>query len=162
MHKLEFQHQNFYDLVLLNEIKTNPDVTQALLAETLYISVGSVNGRLKRMVEDGLIVAKQARRRKLRYIITAEGIALHDALTQDYLQQSFQLFRQVRQRAQALLKNLDGVNAVRLLGEGDVVEVCRLTCLENQVSLTNDRSAPAIVIDGLEIGIAWPENAHRV
>jgi DNA-binding MarR family transcriptional regulator len=155
---------NFKDLALLNRIKADPDVSQAALAEALKISIGSVNGRLRHMLNRGLIEVKRTRRRKLRYIITLEGLALHGIMMQDYLLQSFQLYRQVRQQVNALLKNLDvaGVNAVRLLGEGDVADVCKLTCCVNQISLTDDFAAPALVIDGLEIRIEWPEDDHRV
>ena len=164
MMMIELRTKEFCDLALLNRIKADPDISQALLAEALKISIGTVNGHLKRMVEEGLIEVKQARRRKLRYIITEEGCALHNALMEDYLQQSFQLYRQVRQQAKVLLQELDGagVQAVRLQGEGDVADVCRLTCLENQVCLTDDHDAPALVVDGLDISIEWPRTDHLV
>ncbi len=145
------------DLALLNRILADPEVTQADLAEEINISIGSVNARLKQLIENSCIEVKQARRRKLRYIITAKGRALRQTLTEDYLQQSFQLYRQVRQMVKDELAKLDGaeVRAVRLLGEGDVADVYRLTCLEHQVRLTDDPLAPALVVDGLEVSLKW-------
>ena len=164
MLKLDLQNHKFNDLALLHGIKADPDVSQAALAEALKISIGSVNGRLRHMLDCGLIEVKRTSRRKLRYIITAEGLAQYIIMMQEYLLQSFQLYRQMRQKVKALLKRLDaaGMNAVRLLGEGDVADVSRLTCIENQISLTDDFTAPALVIDGLEIRIEWPVNDHRV
>lgn len=146
------------DLALLNRILANPEVTQADLAEEINISIGSVNARLKQLIENGCIEVKQARRRKLRYIITAKGRALRQTLTEDYLQQSFRLYRQVRQMVRDELAKLDGaeVRAVHLLGEGDVADVCRLTCLEHQIGLTDDPHAPVLVVDGLEVSLKWP------
>ncbi len=47
---------------------------------------------------------------------------------------------------------------VRLIGEGDVADVCRLTCLEQSVPIVDDPSAPTIVVQGLKIylkGLPW-------
>lgn len=152
------RNDQFCDLAVLNKIAADPDISQALLAEALNISIGSVNGRLKRLVEQGYIEVKRISRRKLRYIITPKGRALQKTLADDYTWQSFQLFRQVRQQVQNVLTALEssGVRAVRLLGEGDIADVCRLTCLENGFALTEDVKAPALVVDGLEIRIERP------
>jgi len=157
MNVLNLPTREFCDLAILNRILTDPEVTQADLAEELNISIGSVNARLKQMIENGFIEVKQAKRRKLRYIITAEGRALRQTLTEDYLQQSFRLYRQVRQMVKAELAKLDGaeVRVVRLQGEGDVADVCRLTCLEHQVRLTDDPRAPVLVVEGLEVSLEW-------
>lgn len=152
---LELRNDHFRDLALLMRIEAEPDVSQAMLAEDLNISIGTINGHLRQMVESGLIEVKRVRRRKLRYIITPEGRALHRTLTEDYIQQSFQLYRQVRQQVKDLLKGLNdsGIHAVRLLGEGDIAEVCRLSCLEQRVTLTDDMGAPALVVAGLDVRI---------
>lgn len=42
-------------------------------------------------------------------------------------------------------------HAVRLVSDGDIVEVCRLTCLEHESALTHKPEAPALVVDGLDI-----------
>ncbi|MCD4752951.1 MAG: winged helix-turn-helix transcriptional regulator, partial [Anaerolineaceae bacterium] len=64
------------DLVLLEQIEKNPDATQASLASQLGVAVGTVNWHLKRLIEKGFVKVKHAERRKLKYIITPEGIAL--------------------------------------------------------------------------------------
>jgi len=78
-------------------------------------------------------------------------------LTTEYVQQSFQLYRMVREEAQRLLSALieAGYHAVCLVGEGDIADVCRLTCLENHVEMTDNDDAPALVVDGLEIRLKW-------
>lgn len=150
---------SYRDLALLQEIEADPDISQAELAEGLGVAIGTVNWHIKRLVEKGFVKVKRAQRRKLRYIITPEGIALRARLTVDYVQQSFILFRQIRKRVLSLLAELEAKNihAVRLDGEGDVAEVCRLTCMEQHFTLTEDPAAPALIIDGLKVRLILDE-----
>ena len=81
-------------------------------------------------------------------------------LTDAYIEQSFQLYRQVRQQVKNVLKSLNDtdVHTLRLVGEGDVAEICRLTCLEQNVTITENLDAPVLVINGLEIRVESLEN----
>ena len=63
------------ELILLEQIEHDPDVTQATLAVQLGVAVGTVNWHLKRLIAKGYVKVKRAQQRKLRYIITPEGIA---------------------------------------------------------------------------------------
>ena len=146
------------DLAVLARIAGNPDITQAVLAEELNVSIGTVNARLKQLVQQGSIEVKQAKRRKLRYIITPEGRALQRRLTDDYVQQSFDLFRQVRQHVNTDLKALNDTetDALCLQGSGDIAEVCRLICLENGIRITDEPGVPNLVVEGLDIRIEQP------
>jgi len=153
----ETSNGRFRDLALLQEIEANPDVSQARLAEELGVAIGTVNWHLKRLVEKGFVKVKRIRRRKLRYIITPDGLALRAGLTLAYVQQSFSLFREVREKVRELLRGLQetGFQSVRLDGEGDIAEVCRLTCLEQHIALTDDPQVPALVVDGLQVRIEF-------
>src|SRR5512137_652014 len=118
------------DLTILEQIQINPDATQANLATQLGVAVGTINWHIKRLVAKGYIKARRVSRRKLRYIITAEGLSMRASLTLDYIDSSFKLFRLVRQRMIEAIGQVreEGYTAVRLDGNGDVAEVCRLTC----------------------------------
>jgi len=153
MINLEIKDDEFRDLALLQEIEADPDVSQAKLAEDLGVAIGTVNWHIKRLIEKGFVKVKRARRRKLRYIITPEGISLRAKLTLAYVQQSFELFRKVRKRVLNLLEQLDHANmkAVRLVGQGDIAEVCKLTIMEQHFTLTEDPDAPGLVVDGLDV-----------
>lgn len=91
------------EMYLLDQIERDPDVTQASLATQLGVAVGTVNWHLKRLIAKGYVKIKRAERRKLRYIITPEGIALRARLTVDYVEQSMLLYRRVRSRVRELL-----------------------------------------------------------
>lgn len=155
MIKLAINNNEFYDLALLDRVMADPDISQAALAENLGIAIGTVNGRLQQLVEKGYVQVERTRRRKLRYVVTQLGHTFHRTLSGAYIEQSFQLYRQVRQQVENVLKTLNeaDVHTVRLVGEGDVAEICRLTCLEHDVTLTDNSDAPALVVDGLDIRI---------
>lgn len=146
------------DLILLEHIEQNPDATQASLAAQVGVAVGTVNWHLKRLVAKGYVKVRHAERRKLRYIITPDGIALRANLTIDYIQNSFKLYRLVRERMEATLREVRdaGYDRVTLIGEGDVADVCRLTCTEKGISIHEDEHLPQLTINGLKIFIEWP------
>jgi DNA-binding MarR family transcriptional regulator len=150
------------DLIILDKIEQNPDVTQALIANQLGVAVGTVNWHLKRLIQKGYVKVSRVARRKLLYIITPEGLALRANLAVDYIQSSFELYRLVRSRMQVALKRTqdNGYQSVRIMGEGDVADICRLTCLENKVAMVQDFSAPQLVIVGLKIFIDWGDGVQ--
>ena len=141
------------DLVILEHIEKDPDATQASLAGQLGVAVGTINWHIKRLVEKGYVKVRRVERRKLRYIITAEGVALRARLTIDYIQTSFQMYRLVRERMLSALQQVNkaGYSKIRLEGEGDVAEVCKLTCLEQNIQISDDSQLPLISIRGLKV-----------
>jgi DNA-binding MarR family transcriptional regulator len=145
--------ENARDLVILEQIEQNPDATQASLAGDVGVAVGTINWHLKRLVNKGYVKVKRAERKKLRYIITPEGISLRARLTIDYIQNQFSLYRLTREKVNSLLNQVraEGFKSVRLIGEGDVADVCRLTCLEQSIPIVDDVTAPAIEVQGLKV-----------
>jgi DNA-binding MarR family transcriptional regulator len=146
---------------LLEAIEQNPDVTQASLATRLGVAVGTVNWHLKRLVAKGYVKVKRAERKKLRYIITPEGIALRARLTVAYVENSMQLYREVRDRARTALLKLkaDGFESITIQGNGDIADVCRLTCIELDVQVAEGSpdGFPVLVINGSDITLIGPE-----
>jgi DNA-binding MarR family transcriptional regulator len=140
---------------LLDAIERDPDVTQASLARRLGVAVGTVNWHLKRLVAKGYVKVKRAERKKLRYIITPEGIALRARLTVSYIESSMELYRQVRDQARMILEQVKnaGFDRVSIQGDGDIADVCRLTCIEKGVEVTGGLpdGYPTIVIEGSEL-----------
>src|SRR5690606_17528400 len=96
----------------------------------------TVNWHLKRLVAKGYVKVKRAQRRKLRYIITPQGISRRARLTVNYIDHSMQLYRKTRTRVQQLLDEVreQGYHAVRVEKANqdpeDIADICRLTCLE--------------------------------
>lgn len=148
------------DLILLEHLERDPDATQASLATQLGVAVGTVNWHLKRLVAKGYIKVRRVERRKLRYLVTPEGLALRARLTLDYIQSSFRLYRLVRERSIDALQQLEqaGIHTIFLEGEGDVAEICRLTCIEKGVELAVEKDhIPVLRIQGLKVFVDWED-----
>ncbi len=141
------------DLILLEQIEQNPNATQASLAAQLGVAVGTVNWHLKRLINKGYVKVRRAERRKLRYIITPEGITLRANLTIDYIHTSFSLFRQTRQKVLEHIARVRqaGFDRLNLRGEGDVYDVCRLTCLEQAMTIVDEPGVPVLEARGLKV-----------
>ena len=60
------------------------------------------------------------------------------------------LYRRTRQRVLELLAEVRaaGYESVRILGEGDIAEICRLTCLEQGIKVADDPALPALEVRG--------------
>ena len=150
---METQNDNSRELTLLEQVEHDPDVNQSTLATQLGVAVGTVNWHLKRLIAKGYVKVQRAERKKLRYIITPEGIALRARLTVDYIERSFDLYRKTRQRIKEHLDAVQaaGFNRVRVIGEGDVADICRLSCLEQGFTVVQDEDAPALELKGWKV-----------
>ena len=153
------------EMILLEQIEDDPNITQASLATKLGVAVGTVNWHLKRMIAKGYVKVKRAERRKLRYIITPEGITFRARLTVDYIEQSFLLYRNIRKRVRELLVDVkrNGSDQVHIETEvnledpklssqtNDIADICRLTCLEQGIKISQDPSAPTLLVQGVKV-----------
>lgn len=160
---METSNESTHDLSLLEHIERDPDITQASLADQLGVAVGTVNWHLKRLIEKGYVKVKRAQRKKLRYIITPSGIALRARLTVEYIERSLQLYRLTRERMAKALEQVRaaGYDAVSLdaheQGPEDILDICKLTCLEQGIRVVGDSDAPVIAIRGVKVHVRLPE-----
>jgi DNA-binding MarR family transcriptional regulator len=150
---MEQTNETDRELTLLEHVENNPDVNQSTLATQLGVAVGTVNWHLKRLIAKGYVKVQRAERKKLRYIITPEGIALRARLTVDYVERSFDLYRKTRLRVKEHLDTVRaaGQNRVRVIGEGDVADICKLSCLEQGFAVVQDADAPTLEVKGFKV-----------
>ena len=149
------------ELHVLEQIETDPDVNQATLAAQLGVAVGTANILIKNLIDKGYVKAKRAQRKKLRYIITPKGIAHRADLTVKFIENSLHLYRRTRKQVKGLLFEVRalGYDSVRIVGDGDMGEICRLTCLEEGVGIGNDPDLPALEVRGWKVFLVKdPEN----
>jgi DNA-binding MarR family transcriptional regulator len=146
------------DLILLEQIEMDPDITQASLASKLGVAVGTVNWHIKRLVAKGYIKVKRAQRRKLRYIITPKGLAFRAHLTIHYIETSMRMYRNTRLRVIEVLEQVkkNGDESVQIIGDGDIADICRLTCLEQGIKVVypcenRKKHVPVLEISGMKV-----------
>jgi DNA-binding MarR family transcriptional regulator len=151
-----------YDLQILSHIAENPDTTQADLATQLDVAIGSVNWYVKRLINKGYIKVTQMQRRRLRYLLTPQGVAEKARLTKEFMRMSFHWYRVTREDTKRFLEEIKkaGYDTVCIEGDGDLAEIVYLSCLEAQVRVKDgiDPSYPVFRIEGLETVLDWPDN----
>jgi len=164
---MDTQPETVHELNLLEQIEDDPDVTQATLASQLGVAVGTVNWYLKRLIAKGYVKVKRAQRRKLLYIITPEGIAFRARLTINYVETSMRLYRRTRQHVRELLGEVKqaGYTRVHIAGEGDIADICRLTCLEQGINVAdmidgNPDNLPVLEVQGVKVHLSQ-EKVHE-
>jgi len=52
-----------------------------------------------------------------------------------------------------------GYNQVRILGKGDVVDICKLTCIEQGIEVVNDKDVPVLRVDGFKVKLQMEDSA---
>ena len=139
------------DMLLLEHIESDPDITQASLASNLGVAVGTVNWHIKRLVAKGYVKVKRAQRRKLRYLITPQGVSLRAKLAVEYVDHSMRLYRKTRIHVRELLEELRaaGYDAVHIETQtenaDDITDICKLTCLEQGFVILNGEPGGAVL-----------------
>lgn len=154
------------ELRILQVLEDNPNTTQASLAAQVGVAVGSVNWYLKRLVRKGYVKVTRLERRRLKYFVTPQGLALKARLTSQYLEVSLRVYRELRQAARETLGIIReaGHRAIRVDGDGEAMEILRLTCLEEgmRVDGSSDARMPAVRAEGVGFWVEWPHEGGRV
>ncbi len=145
---------------LLEALSAAPETTQADLAAQVGVAVGTVNWYLKRWSKKGYVKVRRMGRWNWSYLLTPEGMAHKAKLAGEYLEVSLRVYRETRQEAKRLLGEVKaaGYDAVCVEGDGEIAEICRLTCLEMQVAVQaqEDSQAPVLRVGGLQVTLVLP------
>ena len=149
------------ELRILEALERNPETTQAGLASQLGVAVGSINWYLKRLIRKGYVKATKMQRRRLKYFVTPQGLALKTRLTSQYMEASLRVFRELRQAASETLAQVrgEGYTAIQAADRNEAMEIFRLTCLEQDIEIERDPTLPVpkVRAEGTGFIIEWPE-----
>lgn len=117
---------------VLDAISKDSTVTQANLATSLEMAVGSVNWYIKRLISRGYLKASRMDRTRLQYNLTPEGMAALTKRATQYMILSLQVYRQLRESAKILISELhnDEIHQVFLNGKDEFMDIFRLSCIE--------------------------------
>ncbi len=152
-----------HELHLLEALANEPETTQADLAARVGVAVGTVNWYLKRWSKKGYIKIRRIDRWQWSYLLTAEGVARKTRLASEYVEASLSLYRRTRAEARRLLTEVRAAdyNQVVIEGEGEIAEICRLTCMEMgmQRQEINDGTMPEVHVEDIKLRLIWPPEA---
>ena len=131
---------------LLEAISADESATQASLASHLGMAVGSVNWYIKRLIGRGYLKATRMDRTRLRYNLTGEGMTAFTRNAMQYVKGSLEVYRGLRNQAQEVVQQMRqlGIKDVYLIGNGDIIDIMRLTCIEAGISV-NEKPGTWIV-----------------
>ena len=124
-----------HEYALLNEIAGDSLVTQANLSDRLGIAVGSVNWYIKRLITRGWVKVSHLDRTRLKYDLTPEGMKVTTQRAMSFARDSLKVYGEYRRKAKALVQDLkkQGVQSVYIDGDDEVMDIMRLTCIENEI-----------------------------
>lgn len=141
-----------HEYELLNEIAQDALVTQSNLSDRLGIAVGSVNWYIKRLIHRGWIKVSRLDRTRLKYDLTAEGMAVFTQRALLYARDSLKIYSGLRQKAKAIVSQLQkkGIHEVYLVEDGsdELVDILRLTCIEAGIHLKDEPNGVTIRAHG--------------
>ncbi|MBW1765364.1 MAG: winged helix-turn-helix transcriptional regulator [Deltaproteobacteria bacterium] len=98
------------------------------LSSRLNISLGLVNTFLKRLVSKGYFKVKTMPRNRVKYFLTAEGLARKSKLTVEYLRYSVNFYKDIKNFILKKYMEMEKNNARSILfcGAGEVAELAYL------------------------------------
>src|SRR5919109_5302987 len=141
-----------HEYALLDEIAQDSLVTQASLSARLGIAVGSVNWYIKRLIHRGWVKVSHLDRTRLKYDLTKEGMAVFTQRALSYAHDSLKVYAEFRKKAKILVKELKqkDIRQVKIEGNDEIMDILRLTCIEEGIQIAESASAFVLKADGQE------------
>lgn len=145
-----------HEYALLNEIAQDSMVTQANLSQRLGIAVGSVNWYIKRLITRGWVKVTHLDRTRLKYDLTTEGISVFTQRALLYARDSLKVYSDYRRKAKSLVAELrqKGVEQVFIEGNDEIVDILRLTCIEDGINVLDSGGDIILTVDGRGYSVA--------
>jgi len=134
-------------LKILEEIDNGQAPSQRDLATRLNISLGLVNSFMKRLTQKGYFKITNIPKNRVKYILTPKGAAEKTRLTYEYIQYSFQFYKDARRKLKDIFKQFEKQQIKRVVfwGTGELAEIA-------YISMQETRTEPIAVIDEKESG----------
>ena len=129
--------ESYRELTVLEELSSNPSLTQRSLSQKLQVALGLTNLMIRRLVSKGYVKIVNVQRNRIRYLLTPQGISEKTRLSYEYLEYSLHLYRRVRDVLKESLSRVarQGGRQIVLVGTGEVAEIAYLTVNELGLSL---------------------------
>ena len=122
---------NFFSLLEKKKI-----VSQSNLAKDVLISLGMANAILKKAISKGFVKAKSAPYKRYIYYLTKDGFKEKSRLVKEYLDCSLNFFKQAKNAYLKILMEIKKRKlSVVLVGEGDLVDICKLSLLQENLKI---------------------------
>ena len=130
-------HKDIRTLKILEKFDNDVVPSQRALARDLNISLGLVNSFIKRLVKKGYFKARHVPKNRMRYFLTPKGASEKTRLTYEYIQHSYNFYKEARQKLRDLYTELESqdVSSIVFYGAGDLAEIAYLSLQETNIKL---------------------------
>jgi DNA-binding MarR family transcriptional regulator len=118
----------YYELKLLEQVETEPELPRRVAAAKLGVSVKLAHKLLTGLAERGLVHVRKENSRTWLYFLTPKGITEKARLTREFIEFSFEFYREARRRSARVCRDLSesGVRRIAFLGLGELAEIAYL------------------------------------
>ena len=152
--------KNDMTLNFLTAIDADSEITQRSLAAELGIALGLTNAYFKKCVNKGLVKIKQIPKNRYSYYLTKKGFTEKAKLSAEYLQHSFNFFRETKFQCEKIIKLCVDKNysSIILSDKSELSEILILTAIDTEVNIIgvlgkeNKNYCGKKVIDKIEVG----------
>lgn len=92
------------EVLILEEIEKNPNITQRDLSEKTGLSLGMVNLLLKKFIKKGFVKLERLNSKSFRYILTPEGFKEKSKKTIEYMKIYYQKTLLIKQNIERIIQ----------------------------------------------------------
>lgn len=133
--RMNLQEQR--DLQLLSAVEQDSSVTQRSLATRLGVALGLTNLYLKRLAKKGYVKITTIPARRIRYLLTPQGLTEKSRLTYHYMLYSMSHYRDMRKHLREALSRVveRGGDRVVIFGTTELAELAYLSVREMGLTL---------------------------
>jgi DNA-binding MarR family transcriptional regulator len=118
----------YYELKLLEQVESTPELPRRRAAGKLGVSVKLAHKLLSGLVERGMLHVRKEDSRTWLYFLTPKGISEKARLTREFIEFSFEFYREARRRSAWVCRRLSeaGYRRIAFLGLGELAEIAYL------------------------------------
>jgi len=92
------------EILILEELEKNSDITQRDLSEKTGLSLGMVNLLLKKFIKKGFVKLERLNSRSFRYILTPEGFKEKSKKTIEYMKRYYEKTLLIKQNTERIIR----------------------------------------------------------
>ena len=142
---------------ILNILETDDSLSQREISRRANISLGTVNALISRCIRTGLVQVKRLNSRKIRYMLTCEGMKELTRKSMAYIKRSYQAILEVEQKVRELAeeKTGEGKNIILLGAEDEIYQIVARTLEAANIDFQHVTSNEELPREGNCFVIHW-------
>ena len=144
-------------LNILHILEADDSLSQREISRRANISLGTVNALISQCIRTGLIKVKKLNSRKIRYILTCEGMKELTSRSINYIQKSYQAILEMEQKVRELAEEMagEGKDIILLGAEDEIYQIAARTLQAANIGFQHVRIKEELPREGNCFVIHW-------